>query len=115
MSRRRSRRPPSSSSDSDERIGRKVEEELSSDDDVTNKAQKKSTAKPRNRLAISRRTEIIQNKMRGIDDPEFCCTQNLKTKSWIVRKRKFPLDQTARHDEPLPLKTEPVVVEEKKQ
>jgi hypothetical protein len=53
--------------------------------------------------------------MRGIDDPEFCCTQNLKTKSWIVRKRKFPLDQTVRHEQPLPLKSEPIVVEEKKE
>jgi hypothetical protein len=46
--------------------------------------------------------------MRGIDDPEFCCTQNLKTKSWVVRKRKFPLDQTIRHEQPLPFKAEVV-------
>jgi hypothetical protein len=113
----RHRRPPSSSSDSDERIGRKVEEELSSssEDDVRNKPQKKkATIKPRNRLPISRRTEIIQNKMRGIDDPEFCCTQNPKNKSWTVRRRKFPLDQTIRHEAPIEVKKE-VVVEEKKE
>jgi hypothetical protein len=39
--------------------------------------------------------------MRGIDDPEFCCTQNVKNKSWTVRRRKFPLDQTQRHDAPI--------------
>jgi hypothetical protein len=63
--------------------------------------KKKVAQRKRDRLPISRRTEIIQNKMRGIDDPEFCCTQNLKTKSWVVRKRKFPLDQTIRRDTPI--------------
>jgi hypothetical protein len=113
MSRHR-RAPSPSSSDSDERIGRKVEEELSSssEDDVRNKPKK--TKKPRNRLPVSRRTEIIQNKQRGIDDPEFCCTQNPKTKTWIVRKRKFPLDQTIRHQEPISI-VKKEVVEEKKE
>jgi hypothetical protein len=115
-----------SSSDDSERIGKQVEYDLSSDDDdsIKNKVVKKPVKapvkprKPRERLPISRRTEIIQNKQRGIDDPEYCCTQNPKTKSWTVRKRKFPLDQTIRHSEPIiPAKKvekeeEPVVEEE---
>jgi hypothetical protein len=98
-----------SSSDDSERVGRKVEYDLSSDtedDTIKNKPVKKTMQLPksprkRDRLALSRRTEIIQNKQRGIDDPEYCCTQNPKTKSWTVRKRKFPLDQTIRHSEPI--------------
>jgi hypothetical protein len=110
------RRAPSSDSDSDERIGRKVEEELSSDDDdIEDKPKKKAPVRKRIRLPLSRRTEIIQNKQRGYDDPEYCCTQNPKTKTWIVRKRKFPLDQTHRHDEPLSLKEEAPVEEEVKE
>jgi hypothetical protein len=101
-------RPQSSSSDSDERVGRAVEEDLSSSDDNSILDKKKKTpAKPRVRLPISRRSEIIDKRKRGIDDPEFSCTQNPKTKTWIVRKRKFPLDQTIRHDEPIAPK-EPV-------
>jgi outer membrane murein-binding lipoprotein Lpp len=127
MSKQGRPRPQSTSSDDDERIGRKVEDELTSSDSDTDKktitnTKPKAVKKPRDRLPISRRTEIIQNKQRGIDDPEYCCTQNPKTKSWTVRKRKFPLDQTLRHDTPLqlvpPKKEEPVVeapvVEEKK-
>jgi hypothetical protein len=107
--------PVKQSSDSDSDIGRKVEEELSSDDDIKDKPKKQAPARKRVRLPLSRRTEIIQNKQRGYDDPEYCCTQNPKTKTWIVRKRKFPLDQTHRHDEPLPLKKEVVVEEEVKE
>jgi hypothetical protein len=40
--------------------------------------------------------EVIAQKVKGIDDPEFSCVQNAKSKSWIVRRRKFPLDQTPR-------------------
>jgi hypothetical protein len=34
--------------------------------------------------------------MQGIEDPEFNCVQNAHTKSWVVRRRKFPIDQTPR-------------------
>jgi outer membrane murein-binding lipoprotein Lpp len=106
-------RPQSSSSDSDERVGRAVEEDLSSSDDnsiLDKKPAKKKVPviRPRVRLPISRRSEIIDKRKRGIDDHEYSCVQNPKTKTWIVRKRNFPLDQTIRHETPIPLTKEPV-------
>jgi hypothetical protein len=56
---------------------------------------------------VSRRNEIIQNKMRGIDDPEFSAVQNLSTQTWTVRKRKFPLDQSPKYREDPILVTQP--------
>jgi hypothetical protein len=96
------------SSDSDSDIGRRVD----SDSEEERKPQKKEKEKEKTtplpppaeqpkptvkkavvRLSTARRTEIIQNKQRGVDDPEYSCVQTAAG-GWRVSKRKFPLDQT---------------------
>jgi uncharacterized protein YdcH (DUF465 family) len=85
----------------DERIGAEVEAELSSDSyysDEPKPPKKKQKKQPppstRSRIPSSRRLEVISKKIQGVEDPEFSCVQNASKKSWVVRRRKFPLDQT---------------------
>jgi hypothetical protein len=87
----------------DERIGQEAEDELSSsssdsssDDEPRRKPRSKGKKTVNARIPSSRRLDIIAKKMSGIEDPEFNCIQNVRTKSWVVRRRKFPLDQTPR-------------------
>jgi hypothetical protein len=49
------------------------------------------------KLAAARRLEIITNKEKGIEDPEYSCTKSAAGR-WIVRKRKFPIDQSPHLD-----------------
>lgn len=53
--------------------------------------------KPRTRLPTGRRLEIIQNKERGIEDPEYSCSKSANGR-YIVKKRAFPLDQSPHLD-----------------
>jgi hypothetical protein len=94
----------------DERIGQQVEDELSSSSSSSDssseevrepkrtKMTQQTVPQGRARIAASQRLEIIAKKMQGIEDPQFKCIQNTRTKSWVVRKRKFPLDQTPKVD-----------------
>jgi hypothetical protein len=85
------------------------EESDSSSEEVPKK--KRRPAVVRIRLAPSRRTEVIQKKIQGIEDPEYSCSHNVATNTYTVRKRKFPLDQSPKLQEPIP-KPEPTPVPE---
>jgi hypothetical protein len=80
----------------DEKIGRQVDDELSSDSSSSSepKPKRKAVKKPPTRIPAGKRTDIIAKKMQGIEDPEFTCTQNPGKKTWSVKRRRFPLDQT---------------------
>jgi hypothetical protein len=95
-----------------------VEEEMSSSsssDDIipktTDKKKVKSVPAPeapkraRVRIPANRRLEVIQNKTNGIEDPEYEATR--RGTSWVVTRRKMPLDQTAKMQSPILPKKKP--------
>jgi hypothetical protein len=49
------------------------------------------------KLAAAKRLEIITNKEKGMEDPDYACTKSA-TGRWNVRKRKFPIDQSPHLD-----------------
>jgi hypothetical protein len=89
-------RKPQSSSSSDD-----YDE---SDNEPPPKPAKKEAAPPKKiRIPVSQRNEVIQQKIRGIDHPDFSCVHNPSTQTWTVRRRKMPLDQSPKYrDDPIP-------------
>jgi hypothetical protein len=104
------KRLPEPDSSDDERLGQEAENELtsSSSDEELHKAVRKANDKPkpktekpkRNRIPQSKRVEVIQKAIEGKLDPEYSAKKN--GKSWIVRRRDFPLDQTPKLDDAIP-------------
>jgi hypothetical protein len=85
----------SSDSSSDEpppkRRVRKVVEPKKSD------PKEPKTSAPRVRLPQAKRMQVIQDKEKGIEDPEYSCSKS-STGRWTVKRRKMPIDQSPHLD-----------------
>jgi hypothetical protein len=74
-----------------------TDSDTESAEEVPKKVRQPAKTQPRIRLPTGKRLEIISAKERGIEDPEYQASKSA-TGKWIVKKRKFPIDQSPRLD-----------------